>query len=141
MKKLLILFTLVTSFAQSSNVVQSIRLTFTDEVGVTNNTSINLDADEAQGFFLAFLKDKLVAQQATNLVPTFQNSIRGTTRDLLLKPLAAQAKADDWKTNKLDLLFVYGPLLRNSNIFTGAQITTLKSVVNAPNVLTNLPAQ
>jgi hypothetical protein len=79
------------------------------------------------------------AQQLTNPVPTFQNSIRGTTRTFLLRPLADQAKADEWKTNKLDLLFLYGPALRNANIFTAQQRTDLKAIATAPNVATNLP--
>lgn len=143
MKKLIVILILSASsaYAQSTNLVASLRLTFFDEAGVSQNTSINLDADESQGFFLNFVKDKQTAVQQTNTVPTFQNSIRGTTRTLLLKPLTDQAQADEWKTNKLDLLFTYGTVLRNNKIFTPSQLQSLRDVVNASNVATNLPAQ
>jgi hypothetical protein len=136
MKKLFILAaTLITLQAQSSNLVQSLRLTFTDEVGATNNTSINLDANEAQGFFLNYIKDIQSALQLTNPVPTFQNSIRQTTRAFLLRPLADQAKADEWKTNKIDAMFIRGVELRNAGVFTQAQLQALKDIAKATNVV------
>lgn len=135
MKKLLlsIMFT-IGSYAQSTNTVLSLRLTFTDETGVTNNTNINLDENETMGFLLNFEKDKLVAQQSTNPVPTFQSSIRGTTKSYLLKIMEQQALANEAKTNKLDTLWTYGAVLQANKVFTPAQKTALRDIAQSTNV-------
>lgn len=142
MKNLLLLFaTLVAIQAQSSNTVQSLRVTFTDEAGATNNTTINIDADEAGGFQLHYLKDIMLAQQQTNSPPTFQNSIRTTVRSELLKPLAIQSISNEQKTNKIDLFWTYGPSLWQNKNFTAAQRQAIRDILAAPNIATNLPAQ
>jgi hypothetical protein len=141
MKKLLLALTLttLTAFGQSSNLVQAIRLTYVDELGATNNTTINVDADEAAGFVLNYLKDVMLAQQQTNAMPTFQNSIRGTTRGLLLKPLSQQNSASEQKTNKVDLLFINGQALWDQKVFTAQQEADLKAIAKATNVVGALP--
>lgn len=132
------LFTL-SAFGQTTNTVQAIRMTFTDEVGATNNTTINPDSDEAAGFQLNFLKDKMVAQQLTNPVPSFQNSIRGAARDRLLKPLALEALANDQKTKRVDDLWLYGAEWWKGKIFTPAQKQSLQDIRNSTNVTAVLP--
>lgn len=92
----------VSAQAQSTNTVQSIRLTFTDEVGATNNTTINVNAKEAAGFALNFAKDQMTAQQLTNPPPTFQQSIRSTVNLVLLKEMARQANNDERKQAKVE---------------------------------------
>jgi hypothetical protein len=140
MKKLLLIavLSLLTTKAQSTNTVLSLRLTFTDEVGVTNNTSINIDENEAMGFLLGFDKDKMTALQLTNPVPTFQNSIRATTRTYLLKILEQQALANEAKTNKLDILWNFGSVLQANKVFTPAQKTALRDIAQSTNVTSAL---
>lgn len=128
------------AFGQSSNLVQALRLTFTDNLGVTNNTSITLTTREAEGFFINYLKDVQTAVQQTNAPPTFQNSIRGTVQTMLLNPLAEQARANERKTNRIDTLFLLLPSLWDS-VLTSQQRADLKALAAAPNVSTNLPAQ
>lgn len=125
----------VTTQAQSSNLVQSIRLTFVNEAGATNNTTINLTAREAEGFVLNFNKDVIVAQQQTNTPPTFQTSIRQTTQQVLLNTLAQQARADERKQAKVEAFVpLIGVLWDDLTIQEKNQLTTManKYATNAP---------
>lgn len=92
----------VSAQAQTTNTVQAIRLTFTDEAGATNNTTISVAAKEAAGFALNFAKDQMTAQQLTNPAPTFQQSIRSTVNLVLLKEMARQANNDERKQAKVE---------------------------------------
>lgn len=128
----------LTAQAQTTNVTV-IRYTY-DVNGITNNTTENLSQRESDGFVINFNKDVQTALQLTNPPPTFQNSIKQTGKTFLLTPLAEQARANDRKTNKVDLLFLYGPAFWDS-ILTSQQRQALKDIASAPNVATNFPAQ
>jgi non-homologous end joining protein Ku len=139
MKKLLLTIGLIAAAlsanAQSSNTVQAIRLTYTDGVGATNNTTINVSAREAEGFLLNFNKDLMVAIQQTNTPPTFQQSIRGAVNTVLLAPLAQQARADERKQAKVEAFVpLIGELWDSMTAQERSQLTTLanKYATNQP---------
>lgn len=117
----------VSAQAQSTNVT-ALRLTF-NEGNTTNNTTITINPRESEGFLINFRKDALVAIQLTNPPPTFQNSIRGTAQTFLLNPLADQARADERRTNKVDVFIAnIGSYWEG---LSSAQKQSIKDIANA----------
>lgn len=116
-----------TAQAQTTNVT-SLRLTY-NEGTTTNNTTITINPRESEGFLINFRKDTLVALQLTNPPPTFQNSIRGTAQTFLLNPLADQARAEERRTNKVDVFIAnIGSYWEG---LSAAQKQAIKDVANA----------
>lgn len=139
MYKLAILLLSVIAVAAQTTNITSIRIT-TVTNGVTDQVSITLSAREQDGFLLNWVKDYQAAVQQTNTAPTLAQSIRNTTSTLLLKPLSDQSRANDQKTNQVDLFWIYGSSLWD-DVLTSQQRQAIRDIVSSPNVSTNLPAR
>jgi hypothetical protein len=127
----LLLALAVAAHAQTTNIT-ALRIT-TVTNGVTDQVNITLSAREAEGFLLNYAKDVQTALQLTNPVPTLQTSIKATVNSLLLNPLSEQARANDRKTNLVDLLFLNLPALWDT-VLTSQQRSDIKAIANATNV-------
>lgn len=118
--------------AQSTNIT-SVRVTAVTN-GVTEQISINLSQKQIDGFLMALSLEYQKAAAETNPPPTLNAATKNIVDDLLLKVLAAQAGANEQKTNKTKLLWQYGSLMWDNDIFTGPQKTDIKALLNSANV-------